>query len=29
VGMLLRDSKFKQKASYAHAIATARAGKGV
>ena len=28
VGMLLRDSKFKQKASYAHAIATARAGKG-
>jgi Ca-activated chloride channel family protein len=27
-GMLLRDSKFKQKASYAHAIATARAGKG-
>jgi Ca-activated chloride channel family protein len=26
--MLLRDSKFKQKASYAHAIATARAGKG-
>jgi Ca-activated chloride channel family protein len=28
VGMLLRDSKFKQKASYAHAISTARAGKG-
>jgi Ca-activated chloride channel family protein len=28
VGMLLRDSKFKQKASFAHAIATARAGKG-
>ncbi|QHS54592.1 DUF3520 domain-containing protein [Mucilaginibacter sp. 14171R-50] len=28
VGMLLRDSKFKQKASYAHAIAAARAGKG-
>lgn len=28
VGMLLRDSKFKQKASYAHAIATARTGKG-
>jgi Ca-activated chloride channel family protein len=28
VGMLLRDSKFKQKASYVHAIATARAGKG-
>jgi len=28
VGMLLRNSKFKQKASYAHAIATARAGKG-
>lgn len=28
VGMLLRDSKFKQKASYAHAIASARAGKG-
>ncbi|WP_454803611.1 YfbK domain-containing protein [Mucilaginibacter phyllosphaerae] len=28
VGMLLRDSKFKQKASYTHAIATARAGKG-
>jgi Ca-activated chloride channel family protein len=27
-GMLLRDSKFKQKSSYAHAIATARAGKG-
>ena len=28
IGMLLRDSKFKQKASFAHAIATARAGKG-
>jgi Ca-activated chloride channel family protein len=28
VGMLLRDSKFKQKSSFAHAIATARAGKG-
>lgn len=28
VGMLLRDSKFKQKASFANAIATARAGKG-
>ncbi|RYU86203.1 DUF3520 domain-containing protein [Mucilaginibacter terrigena] len=28
VGMLLRDSKFKQKASFTHAIATARAGKG-
>jgi Ca-activated chloride channel family protein len=27
-GMLLRDSKFKQKSSYAHAIATARVGKG-
>jgi Ca-activated chloride channel family protein len=27
-GMLLRDSKFKQKSSYAHAIATARTGKG-
>ena len=27
-GMVLRDSKFKQGASYAHAIATARAGKG-
>jgi len=28
VGMLLRDSKFKQKSTFAHAIATARAGKG-
>jgi Ca-activated chloride channel family protein len=28
LGMLLRDSKFKQKASFSHVIATARAGKG-
>ncbi|QXV65746.1 von Willebrand factor type A domain-containing protein [Mucilaginibacter sp. 21P] len=28
VGMLLRNSKFKQKASFDHAIATAREGKG-
>ncbi|MGY4536088.1 Ca-activated chloride channel family protein [Mucilaginibacter sp. UYNi724] len=28
IGMLLRESKFKQKASFDHAIAAARAGKG-
>lgn len=29
VGMLLRDSKFKQHSSFEHAIAAARAGKGI